>query len=210
MQPRPKIIFIDWDQTLNHFRFWGHWRTTRPADFDIIQQQLFGPSQRDRIHAWMRGQLTSEDICGWLESEHGWPASRLMRELQQSCQSEGFTDPSVANLIARLRTRGSRIVIATDNMDTFNRWTIPAMDLSAHFDAILNSFDLGALKSDVADNGRWPFFDQFMKNQGVSYKDCVLIDDSTNLEPIANQFGLPYRRVAEHQLLGDHLTALLD
>lgn len=204
---QPKIIFIDWDQTLNHMRFWGHWRDTRPEDYEAIQQTLFSPANKPMIHAWMRGQRSAEDVVEWLARQSNWSASKLLTELQTSCELETFTDQKAAELIAELRRRGHLVVIATDNMDTFTRWTVPATRLTDHVDGILNSYGLGVLKCDHG-NLSWPFFDQFLADRAVGYQDCVLIDDSEKIEIVAQQFDLPYRQVNDRQALVDHLHQL--
>ncbi len=72
-----------------------------------------------------------------------------------------------------------KCVIATDNMDTFTRFTVPALRLSEHFDGILNSFERGVLKQDIDEQNpdRIPFFDEYLREYNLQCEDVVLTDD---------------------------------
>ena len=205
----PKAILLDWDGTLSLIRFWGHWRESRPADFEVIQRRVF-QENKPLVHAWMRGELRSEDVCAQLEHDHGWPAKELMQELELSCSNAKLTHNLLLEKVSEARSRNMKVLIATDNMDTFARWTVPALGLNKNqFDDIVNSSDLGVLKTDVDSNGRLPFFDQIFENHHLQPADCILIDDGRTLQPLAKKIGLGYRLVDSQTSAYDHLLSFL-
>ena len=95
----------------------------------------------------------------------------------------------VMELIQALRATGIRVVIATNNMDTFHRWTSPHLQLSEQFDEILDSWQLGFLKADATQHGQSAFFGPYLNRHGISPMDCLLVDDTpTNVA--VEQFGI--------------------
>lgn len=63
-------------------------------------------------------------------------------------------------------------------MDTFSRYTVPAMKLDKIFDDILSSHHIGYLKDDELLTDTILFFDDYLVENGWSYSDAILIDDS--------------------------------
>jgi beta-phosphoglucomutase-like phosphatase (HAD superfamily) len=121
-----------------------------------------------------------------------------------------FADPETPRLVAQLRRRGVRVVIATDNMDSFSRFTVPALGLSEMFDDILNSFELKALKADCDAGGRSLFFQPYLRAQELAPAQCVLIDDAQPTPEYCGQMGLGYRLATAAAPLPQHLRALLE
>ncbi len=85
--------------------------------------------------------------------------------------------------------QGTRVVVATDNMDAFRRFTIPAMRLEEWIDDFLISCELGILKNDCLD-GQLLFFAPFIKANGFTYSDAVLLDDSGDPTGMFERAGL--------------------
>jgi hypothetical protein len=124
----------------------------------------------------MRGLYNSEQITEMSAPRVGIPADELLAELQYSCEHMGV-DPALFEVVSELRAAGVAVILATDNMDTFSRWTVPALELERHFDSILNSFHIGALKADRDVSGRSPFFSPCL-DSGCYSPPFLLIDDS--------------------------------
>ena len=64
-------IFLDWNKTLSHSKFWGHWQEiNHPHNhiFKNIQSTLFGISS-ERINDWMRGKYTTEQIIDYVSKQ---------------------------------------------------------------------------------------------------------------------------------------------
>jgi FMN phosphatase YigB (HAD superfamily) len=210
--PPCKIVFIDWHKTLCFDNFWGHWAEPdhpRNTIFHTLQQAFFADSS-SLIVPWMRGELTAEEAVRHVASHVSVDEDLLMRELIASCRAMRIIDPEAPALIETLRRVGVRMVLATDNMDTFTRWTAPALGLEELFDDILCSYDLKCLKEDVDAGGNSLFFGPYLAEHGVEPGECVLIDDSRSLEPIAERLGIDFRLVCDATRLVGHLKELTD
>lgn len=194
MIPFPKVIFIDWYKTLSTSDFWE--QMANPSHqlnrvHESIKDCLFVKNKEIITH-WMRGEYTSEDICDILSQEVGAPFITLFNELKASCENMQFTSPGIPGLVTQLRKKGIKVVVATDNMDTFNRFTVPALHLNELFDDILLSWNLNCLKGDYY-KGKLPFFDGYMKTHGFVYQDALLLDDTEDKE--GNYEVLGFKRV---------------
>ncbi len=99
------------------------------------------------------------------------------------------------HLINQLRATGTKVVLATDNMDSFVRWTIPALGLTNYFDDILDSFSLKALKRDFDEQGNSRFFSGYLSKNNLLPTDCVLIDDSPDIDNNLTTWGITYRQI---------------
>ena len=97
------------------------------------------------------------------------------------------------------------MVVATDNMDTFRRFTIPRMGLEKIFDDFLLSCELGCFKYDVSCL-RLPFFDNYLKKKNLNYQEVVLIDDSLEKSGIFEKLGFKIEYVNKKNSLVDLLT----
>lgn len=76
-------------------------------------------------------------------------------------------------LIQELK-RNARVVLATDNMDCFRRFTVPTQNFALLFDDILESSSLGRMKKDEA--GRT--FTDYATSHSIAPERTYLIDDS--------------------------------
>ena len=203
-----KVIFLDWNKTLNHDRFFGHWQIENPSFYNAIQERLFTP-QSARIHRWMRGQHRSEEILEFVSEFIHLPKHVLLAELRKSCEAMTLVDPRILHYTEKARSVGTRIVIATDNMDTFTRWTVPALKLYNYFDDVLNSYDLGVLKKDLTEKGELAFFESYLKKHQLKPNECVMVDDGAKLGLILQSAGMDFRLVdAEHSAF-HHLQSLV-
>lgn len=175
-----KVIFIDWNKTLSHSLFWEHLRGEEHPNhkyFEAMNRWLF-TDNKDLITPWMRGELSVDNITERMGQETEIGSSIVSKELQYSCEQMQYSINGLENIIAKIRSKGMKVVIATDNMDTFTKYTIPAMKLNDIFDDIPNSYDMGYLKDDIDPPDKIPFFDEYLERNGWTYRDAVLLDDS--------------------------------
>jgi FMN phosphatase YigB (HAD superfamily) len=175
-----KVIFIDWNKTLSFDLFWGHLQdTTHPLHKHVskIEKWLF-LDHRDVISPWMRGEYVVEDIVGQMHRDTGVDSHVIFDELKKSCEEMTFCVSGIEELIREIRKKGIKVVIATDNMDTFPRFTVPSLELDKVFDGILDSHTIKHLKDDEKPADKILFFDQYLTENNYSYKDVVLLDDS--------------------------------
>lgn len=190
----PKALFLDWNGTLSHDKFWGHLETDKNTNelFNSIEKCLFS-DLKNLIKPWMKGKMYSEDVCKLISQKTGISNRLLHEELKKSCLGMEMSDSRIIDLIADIKNNIPIIAIATDNMDTFSKWTFPAkLERLNLFDANLNSFEIGYLKNEVNRNQSL-FFSDFVKNQNISLSDCVLLDDSD--DKLLSKIGLEYRQV---------------
>jgi len=191
----PRVIFIDWDGTLSNSRFWGHWAVNPDlAPHYTAIQRVFFESAPENIENWMRGRLSAEMVARFITTKTGLPMPIVLSGLYRSCEQMTLLDPEVLADIAIVRKHGVKVVLATDNMDAFVRWTVPALRLNRHFDAILDSHTLRALKKDIDHTGRSPFFSSYLEQTQTSANQAVLIDDSVHNRIVSN-IGMRYEQV---------------
>lgn len=203
-----QVVFLDWYNTLSSSLYWGHLAATDPAQHLALGLALF-ETNAHLLVPWMLGQLTSEQVLDHVAATTGFSAKWVLREFVAGCERMTFVAPEVPSLVAQLRHTGVKVVIATDNMDAFSRWTVPALNLNTLFDGILNSCELGAMKNDLDRSGRSLFFDAYLTENDLRPSQCVLIDDSTDTAPAMQAIGLTYRQVTSRAHFIAELMALL-
>lgn len=184
-----KTIFIDWSNTLSNSLFWSQMADPSHAHnsyFNKIIEIVF-KSDKEMVDSWMRGIYSAEDISFRLEKLIDLDREIILDELKKSCERMEFVSSKIPKLIQSLRNKKIRVGVASDNMDTFMRFTCPAMKLSDIFDDFLVSSDMGYLKKDLK-NGRPVFFEKYIKENNLDYSQILLIDDSIDIID-------PYRRI---------------
>lgn len=177
---KKKVVFIDWNKTLSYSLFWEHLQDKNHPNHQhlpAIEKWLF-VDNRNIIDPWMRGEFSAEDIVGKMSQDTGIDSNMILGELRRSCEEMRYCIDNLEDIIGRLQASGIKVVIATDNMDTFSRFTIPAMRLDAIFDGILSSYDIGCLKDDDHPDDSIPFFEEYLAKRGWNYADAILLDDS--------------------------------
>ena len=175
---QPKVLCVDWDGTLSYSRFWENCDDTTldPTAIGHLTTFLFRDSQA-LVQDWMKGFVSSATVVDILAQQFNLSSQALYQELERSCRAMQFADSSIPAKLTRIRDQGVKVVIATDNMDTFTKWTVPSLELELLFDGVLSSPDRGAFKKEVAD-GRSPFFDLYLNQQGLKPGEAVLLDDN--------------------------------
>lgn len=175
-----KVLFIDWNKTLSFDLFWGHLSNEdhpHHKHLSAIEKWLF-IDNRSIINPWMKGEMNLEEVVNAMSNDTGIDKKIILDELRHSCEIMTFCFAGIEDLIKEIRQRGILVVVATDNMDTFNLFTAPALKLDLLFDAVLNSHMIGHLKDEADPPGRILFFDAFLKKHNLGYEDSVLLDDS--------------------------------
>ena len=168
MKLQKGVVFVDWDGTLSKARFWSH---LDKELYERLQDTLFS-GNNPLVHDWMMGKKSSETICGWLSAELNISSEFLLSELIKTCVSMTVREDAVA-IIKQLREKAS-VVLITDNMDCFTRFTVQQPGLADLFDKIINSADAGRMKRDR--DGE--VFVEIAKAYNASLDQCHLIDDS--------------------------------
>ncbi|MEK7499067.1 MAG: inorganic diphosphatase [Patescibacteria group bacterium] len=188
-----KVIFFDWHKTLSLCDFWvqlqdpahdrHHWHKN-------ITNFLFVENER-LIQQWMRGEINEDEIVQIVSRKFGYAVEVLRADLAESCRAMTLLSDKIFPLIDMLQSRGVKCVIATDNMDVFKKYVVPALKLDEHFDDVLVSFDQKALKFDVSEDGNSvPFFHEYLQKNGFTYLDALLVDDRLDTSGVYAKLGL--------------------
>jgi len=207
-----KIIFLDWNKTLSYSRFWQHWEsgTNEYNSYSKpIIESLFNDNN-EMIIDWMKAKYNSNQICDFLSRKVGLSSHIILKELEYSCKNMVLCDPQIPDLISKLRESGSKVYVATDNMDTFRKFTIPSMSLGQLFDDFLISYELKASKIDTIDvDKKSAFFHEFMYQNDFDYHDCILLDDCADKSDLYKLWGLETININSPVHLVDSLKSLL-
>jgi len=199
----PKVIFIDWNKTLSNSLFWSHLSKENNHKYSKyhpkIIEVLFS-TNKHLIYPWMRGEYTSKEITDIISTDVGLSSEILHDELSTSCRQQSFVDFNIPDLINKIQKKDIFVVIATDNMDTFRKCTVPSMNLENIFDDILISHELGLLKEDH-DEKSIPFFDEYLSKHDLDYSDAVLLDDCTDDTGVYDKLGLNIIQITGPEIL---------
>ncbi|GCE30555.1 hypothetical protein KDA_60390 [Dictyobacter alpinus] len=210
-----KCVFLDWAFTLSNSLFWNHLddpENPHYPTFQAIQATLFGKnSSFSQMTDWMRGELSSEDVIAFIcQQNPTFDPQLLLQELALSCSQMQFVSAEIPAYVHQLQTMGIKVVVATDNMDTFSRWTVPALKLQNIFDDVLNSYKLKGLKMDKTADGKSVFFGDYLQTHQIGYGESVLIDDGDEqYGQIISSFGIDYRQIEPRVGLVPELQKLL-
>lgn len=211
MDKPPKVLFIDWHKTLSYSFFWSQLTDkNHPHNnyHEIITQWLFKKNSHI-IEKWMRGLLSSNQICQQLAIENNLDQKIIFDTLKESAENMQLCSPEIIKIIEDLRLRGIKTIIATDNMDTFRKFTIPSLGLNKIFDDFLISSELGVLKYDIKNN-RIPFFDNFLQKNNLNYTDVLLLDDSEEKSGSYKRLGFKISLVKNSEDLKSYLCEYLN
>jgi FMN phosphatase YigB (HAD superfamily) len=200
-----RAVFVDWYKTLSTSRFWQQRPGCRlsAADSARVERSVFG--RAELLRWWMLGEMTSEDVCALAAGGVGLTAADVLADLEHNCRAMEFDDPAAVYALRAIRKQGIKVVLATDNMDAFARWTVPSLYLGDSFDAILDSASLGVLKGDLA-GGQSPFFGPWLSDQRIAPSEAVLVDGSPTAS--AAVIGLQTRLVEYPGKLASIFTQL--
>jgi FMN phosphatase YigB (HAD superfamily) len=197
MSKKYKTIFFDWNNTLSTSLFWDqlnepnhprHDWYQRIADFVFAENQSL-------VNSWMKGDCDHKYVAKMISEKFGYPLDTVLSDLIESCRRMKIISPEVLPLVKRLREKGIKCVIATDNMDTFAEFTVPALKLNDHFDDILVSCDKKIFKFEVNEKAI-PFFDDYLEDNELSYRDVVLFDDNGDKTGTYQRLGFDIQQVA--------------
>lgn len=184
-----KTLFIDFDGTISTGRFWS----TVPSPLREQIQKLLFEENKELVRDWMRGRYSSEDINLRVAKELSISYEELWEYFVVSCRS--FMVPEgVIEVLTELKNK-YHVVLITGNMDSFDRFTAPSLNLANYFHEIVNSFNEGCLKHERGG-------DTFKKYLVGDIKDAILVEDSIdNCEFFTKLGGVAYRTESlEHTL----------
>lgn len=151
-----------------------YWRSLAAEHQQALQAFLFERNVH-LVDEWMRGRHTAEAINELIAAELDISYESLWSIFVADCRSMHIP-ADILSCLKRLRSLAN-VVLITGNMDSFTRFTVPALGLDRYFDAISNSFDEGILKTD--DGGA--LFSQYADRFGSPIAECVVVDDAEDV-----------------------------
>lgn len=166
-----KAIISDFDGVLCSDYFYHTLEKKLPDVYDLINLDLF-KENRWMVKDWMRGKINSRDINKYLADKTSLSEEFLNKELERSVEMMKLNSKLV-NFIRNTKKKGIKTALLTDNMDVFEKITIPNKNLGSVFDFIIPSFKYGKLKGD--DNGG--LLDVARELLGVSFEEILVLDD---------------------------------
>ncbi len=188
--PKP-ILFCDFDGVLC---FDKYWRSLLPDEFEKVQELLFRGDQTI-VNEWMRGKRTSEEVSQLIAEKTGISFDYLWNIFVQDCKTMHVS----IDLLEKLDSLREKyiVILITGNMDSFGRFTKPALNLNNYFDHISNSFDEGLLKTD----NKGEVFLRYCDKYGVPIEQCILFDDSKSVHKVFSElFGIAHLVSTERNL----------
>jgi FMN phosphatase YigB (HAD superfamily) len=174
--------------------------------YNIWDKALFN-KPKEYIQDWMRGSFTTEEVLREIANETNTEFEKVLSEFTKGCESMEYVSDEIPNIVDTLKKKGYYIVVATNNMDCFTRWTVPFMELEKLFDEILNSYYLRGLKHDTK-NGKSVFFKKFFEEYNVTPQNCIFLDDSTDKEGYIASLGVKYVQIKNSEDLLKRLKSL--
>lgn len=182
------MIFFDWFHTLSNNTFWDHLNNDINRDlYNRITAKVF-KNENISIKEWMRGNIKTEDVLK-VVAENEADFLFLLKELEYSCKNTKFAYVGIETILNKLKNNKIKLGIATDNMDVFMKYTVPNLNLNKYFDYIICSSDIGYLKLDTV-NEKPIFFEKTLKENNLTYKDCLFIDDQEKFIDFYKNIGM--------------------
>lgn len=201
-----KIVFVDWYKTLSSSIFFSNIKNDEMF-VKLMRKRTF----EDNVHLmddWVRGKISKKDI---LEKISTTQQEYLEAEasLIKSCENMKFDSDDYLPLLQKIRQKGIKVVIATDNMDVFKEYVVPAMQLDKYFDAIISSAETGYVKKDVIGD-KMLFFYDYLQKQNCAYHEAIMLDDITNTIELCKRFGMNGQVIEKPEDLLNKLREIAD
>lgn len=194
-----RALFVDFNGTVcfDHF-----WRSSSASVQQAARDLLFSGDVK-LVENWMCGTISSEAVNRLVAEHAGVDADALWVDFIRDCQTMRVKQ-SVFEGLYVLRDR-YRLIMITDNMDCFNRFTVPALRLDHVFHHVANSCDYGLLKKQ--DHGR--FFKQVAEECHVDLAQSFLLDDCVDTCQVFASVGGSAHRVRTPECAEDFISALM-
>ncbi len=195
-----KGLFVDFDGTLSDDKFW---RSLPEKQYQAIQK-LFFKDNTQMVGDWMRGRYTAEEINQYASETLNIPYQELWDLFVDDCRTIRVSEV-VLDTIKALRQKYT-VGLVTGNMDSFRRFTIPALSLDDYFDFISSSYDERKHKTD----NEGELFVEYAKRLDVDISDCILIDDNDRCCELFSDHGGRAIQVSSPEETLEVLTSLID
>jgi FMN phosphatase YigB (HAD superfamily) len=177
-----KILLVDFDGVISNGKFYDSKVLGKDELSQTVQRYLFAPDQDVLIQDWMRGAQTYQEVHEQVSDALSIPLRELNTLLEQSVKEFVFNH-LLLDYVDALRRTDWKVYMYTDNMDIFDKFTVPYHGLQEYFDAIYSSSAYGYLKFEDP-----TLFSLLKQEQGILNQQVYLIDDK--IHPLASQLGI--------------------
>lgn len=201
-----KVLFIDWYRTLCSCPFFHNLQKVNPKLFQRLDDKMFDELPLSLLVDWMRGRVNKNDILRQM-ADAEMSFDEIGRLLKYGAATMKFDSEEFIPLIQRLRKKGLKVVIATDNTDVFCDYTVPGLKLNRYFDGIISSNQVGYVKDDIF-AGKMLFFDKYLSKNNFSYPEAMLLDDNADTCRLCKSFGMRSRVIRSPADMVKVLTGL--
>ena len=188
------IIFIDFNGVISYKNFWSSLEKDNPIVYEKLNQVLFGENSQ-MVKDWMLWKYQSEEICEFLSDNLNVDYNYIYDTFVQDCKNIDLSS-KIRELLNDLK-ECYHIVLVTDNMDSFTRFTVKNnLDYFDVFDLIFNSADEWYFKV----NAYLKYINYYNSKVELSY----LIDDSArNCEKFSELWWKVINVKGEEQVVGN-------
>lgn len=200
---RIKIVFIDWYKTLCSSIFF---KSNEDENLCKKFRKRTFVDNVDLIEPWIEGKIGKETILQKIANNPDEYA-KAEELLTKSCQLMQMDSQNFLPLIQKIRQKGVKVAIATDNMDIFTDYVVPALNLTNYFDEIISSSDIGCTKKDVKEN-KLLFFHDYLKKYNCHYEDAIMFDDIYETIELCKKHGMQGKCIKSPQDLEQALEKI--
>lgn len=188
MSKKIKIIFFDWYKTLSSSTLFNSIADNKNL-YKKLEDKIFG-DEYQFVQDWMIGKLSLEEVISIVCSkDKDLSKEEIYKIIKTSSENLSFDSEEYLELIKSIKDKGIKVVIATDNMDIFERFTVPAQKLNDLFDDVLSSHNLKCVKDTIV-NDKLVFFDDYLSNQGINYDETLFFDDTQHTLNLCKERGM--------------------
>ena len=173
-------IFVDFDGTICFDYFWR----SAPKEIKKVIDKFLFQDNTYLLEDWMRGKKSSEDINQIISDKCNLNCSTIWDYFVTDCENM-FISEDILRALSACK-KNNVLILITDNMDCFNRFTKNKLKLSDYFHYVFNSCDYGCLKDDPPQRG---LFKKIIDLQGFNIQKSVLLDNSQKNFDIFNHLG---------------------
>jgi phosphoglycolate phosphatase-like HAD superfamily hydrolase len=167
---RLRAVIFDYGFTISSEHYFNVPHPQIPDWNALIQKHVFG--DKDFALDWMTGRARLDDIAAILHGLTGENCESIGRYLRQGCTSLK-ENMAVIEFAKDLKRSDVPIALVTANFDVFSDVVVPEHGYDDLFPVIINSSDHG----EIDKRKLWPIAFKRL-GQGISYRDCLLIEDS--------------------------------
>lgn len=169
------ILFVDFNGVISYQNFWNSIYAEDHKLFKLrndINSFVF-VENKDFVKDWMIGLHTAEEAHKLIKEKFDIDRDYLFEIFKRDAETIDVSE-KILRRLQELRSK-YKVVLITDNMDTFTRFTLPNNpELSRTFDGIFVSFHTGKLKK----TGEGKIFKNIVNLFDSKLGKSILIDDS--------------------------------